>query len=224
MRSTMTSNFNVPNSSVIATGGVMILALLVVCHQSDSVNAFMVASPSSRGQQNSLCRPSSFGSSRADIGFITRIDFAAASFYNDFEDYEDEEDDEEEDDDDDMIDPDSLGDWRDFRRQLAKTTSSSLPVLDSEETVPKGSSAVRSSFVCKENEEVLYSQNENLAEEYKTGVWAHEITTVSVETTCNIITGCTVLYCCADVQWNYCRLPESTSRSCHCLLLCCRFL
>lgn len=59
---------------------------------------------------------------------------------------------------DDEIDPDSLGDWRAFRRSLAGLT-----------TTVAG---------CIENERVLRTQNEALADEYRTGVWAHETSTV----------------------------------------------
>jgi len=82
----------------------------------------------------------------------------------------DDDKEEEEDDDDDMIDPDSLGDWRAFRRNLA--VSSSDP--KKEEKTPSKRS------VSRQNEELLSSQNEELANEYKTGVWAHETSTVSV--------------------------------------------
>ena len=75
-------------------------------------------------------------------------------------------DDDEEDDDDDAIDVDSLGDWRDFRRNLAGMTSESSAASTNNR---KG---------CAENEQVLRTQNEVLANEYKTGVWAHETSTV----------------------------------------------
>ena len=87
-------------------------------------------------------------------------------------DYDDDE--EEEHDDDDMIDPDSLGDWRTFRRAL----SSQEEVLQAEAAggIQKATMAPRS--VSKENEQVLMSQNQQLGQEYIQGVWAHEISTV----------------------------------------------
>jgi hypothetical protein len=61
---------------------------------------------------------------------------------------------------DDEIDVDSLGDWRAFRRNLAGLTTQESPG-------------------CTENEQVLRKQNEALANEYHSGVWAHETSTVS---------------------------------------------
>ena len=84
---------------------------------------------------------------------------------------EDDEDDDDEDDDD-FIDTDSLGDWRTFRRNLALDSS-----LESTETSKP--EATKTKSVSKENEELLKSQNKKLAEEYLTGVWAHETSTVS---------------------------------------------
>ena len=78
--------------------------------------------------------------------------------------------DEVDDDDEDFIDTDSLGDWRDFRRNLA---------FDAEETSPEKSSKVKTKSVSKENEDLLLSQNKELGEEYISDVWAHETSTVS---------------------------------------------
>lgn len=91
--------------------------------------------------------------------------------YNDFDD-QGEDDEEEDDDEDDLIDADSLGDWRAFRRNLAGSTESS------EESGTVDKSPKKS--VSKENEALLQLQNEELAEEYRTGVWAHEISTPEV--------------------------------------------
>jgi hypothetical protein len=66
----------------------------------------------------------------------------------------------------DEIDVDSLGDWRVFRRNLAGLT-----------TQESGSPG------CTENEQVLRKQNEALANEYHSGVWAHETSTVSCSAT-----------------------------------------
>jgi hypothetical protein len=101
-------------------------------------------------------------------GAATRAAFLASSsrlhssgggnFYNDFEDLED--------DDDDYIDTDQLGDWRRFRLNLAQTGS------------PSPTAQTMRKSVSKENEEVLRSQCQSLAEEYETGVWAHETSRV----------------------------------------------
>jgi len=111
------------------------------------------------------------------------------------------EDTNDDDDDDDGIDPNSLGDWRQFRMNLANSdsegTSSSTSSIDgieledtketpSSDTVASSSSSSSSSSsnaatpsarpksVSKKNEELLNSQNAALAEEYFNGVWAHE--------------------------------------------------
>ncbi|GAX12459.1 hypothetical protein FisN_24Hh033 [Fistulifera solaris] len=63
-----------------------------------------------------------------------------------------------------MIDVDSLGNWRDFRRSLGQSFSSSS-------SVPEIRPATS---VSTENEAVLATQNEELALEYRNGVWAHE--------------------------------------------------
>ena len=117
--------------------------------------SFSLSSPSSTylSQRSRACR---------------RIPSSLRAFYNDFG--EDDDDDE----DDDEIDLDSLGDWRDFRRSLN---------LQQEEEVGDGSKKeVKTKrlpkLVSKENEQLLRSQSETLAEEYVSGVWAHETSTV----------------------------------------------
>ena len=75
--------------------------------------------------------------------------------------------DDDDDDDDDEIDVDSLGDWRDFRRSLATTTVVSQPERKS---------------VSPENAEVLETQSQELAAEYKSDVWAHQISVVRTYT------------------------------------------
>jgi hypothetical protein len=102
--------------------------------------------------------------------------------YNDFEsdDAAEEEEEEEEDDDDDLIDADSLGDWRAFRRNLAGSSSSLLDNEDDADDKKKDLIATprRRKMPSKENEEVLWGQNKDLAQEYSTSVWAHETSTV----------------------------------------------
>jgi ABC-type nitrate/sulfonate/bicarbonate transport system ATPase subunit len=87
-----------------------------------------------------------------------------------FED-DDEEDDDDDEEEDDFIDTESLGDWRTVRRNLA------LGQQDRDES-PK-TKTKKTKSVSKENEEILLQQNEDLAQEYITGVWAHEVATVS---------------------------------------------
>lgn len=86
----------------------------------------------------------------------------------------DDDADDDEDDDGDFIDTDALGDWRTFRKNLALDSdkdSSAESSSSSKTPAPKS--------VSKENEELLKSQNKDLAQEYMTGVWAHETSTVS---------------------------------------------
>jgi hypothetical protein len=78
-----------------------------------------------------------------------------------------QEEEEEEDEDDDEIDADSLGDWRAFRRNLAGMTNAD----EHEPRVAK---------ISTENEKVLRTQNQVLANEYKTGAWAHETSMVCI--------------------------------------------
>jgi hypothetical protein len=117
------------------------------------------------------------------------------------------DDDDDDDDDDDYIDMNSLGDWRNFRRSLtladgaededdddddddfssspSMTKTSTTNNNEANElskkkklstTTKTSSKSVKS--VSKDNEELLKSQNKDLAKEYVTGVWAHEIPTV----------------------------------------------
>lgn len=82
--------------------------------------------------------------------------------------------DEDDEDEDDYIDTESLGDWRNFRRSLT---------IDGEatanESINKPTRNTKTSTISKENEELLASQNEQLHQEFKSGVWAHETSTVS---------------------------------------------
>ena len=65
---------------------------------------------------------------------------------------------------DDAIKEDGLADWREFRSKLMATTSG--------ESRPKS--------VSTKNEALLKEQNEALANEYASGVWAHTIAEVSI--------------------------------------------
>jgi hypothetical protein len=89
-----------------------------------------------------------------------------------------DDDDDDEEDDDDYIDTDSLGDWRNFRRSLAMLKDTTTAEVSSAEST-KRSVKASTKLVSKENQELLKSQNEELHQEFKTGVWAHETSTVS---------------------------------------------
>ena len=96
---------------------------------------------------------------------------------------EDDDDDDDDEDDDDFIDTESLGDWRTFRRNLAFEEDDEQQQQQQqqlEKTEEKVVTEKRPKSVSKENEQILLSQNEELAREYITGVWAHEIATVSI--------------------------------------------
>lgn len=89
----------------------------------------------------------------------------------------------DDDDDDEYIDTDSLGDWRNFRRSLAMATndnddgSSSKKAIDDSSTSAATASTERE---VTENEIVLENQNKELAEEYASGIWAHQTPTPEV--------------------------------------------
>lgn len=101
------------------------------------------------------------------------------------------EDDDDDDDDDEYIDDSSLGDWRQFRANLA-TSGISTQGSDGEDDTGNGAdegagdstppsaistdagNARQRKSVSKRNESLLKSQNAELYKEYETGVWAHE--------------------------------------------------
>jgi len=82
-----------------------------------------------------------------------------------------DDDDDDDDEDDDYIDTDSLGDWRNFRRSLAMGTNDDEGASDS---------IISNEREVTENEKVLEKQNKELAEEYASGVWAHQTSTPEV--------------------------------------------
>jgi putative AlgH/UPF0301 family transcriptional regulator len=101
------------------------------------------------------------------------------------------DDEDDNDDDDEYIEDTDLGDWRSFRKTLVdsgisietaeegymdsdtkKKEESKTPVSSIDAS--KGSSIERPTSVSKANEELLETQSETLAKEYKGGVWAHE--------------------------------------------------
>jgi len=84
-------------------------------------------------------------------------------FYNDFEGFNDDQ----EDNDYNYCGTESLGDWRKFRMNLARAES-----LSPKEDVRSSS---RKKYVSTENEAILIGQSEILAEEYISGIWAHEV-------------------------------------------------
>lgn len=95
-----------------------------------------------------------------------------------------ENDDDDDDDDDEYIDTDALGDWRNFRRNLAMGTndddddgSSAKKAIGDSSTAVAMTSNERE---VTENEKVLEKQNKELAEEYASGVWAHQTSTPEV--------------------------------------------
>lgn len=118
-------------------------------------------------------------SSRANHDGRTQSTFLKNSLFD-----EEEEEVSDDEDDEDFIDTTSLGDWRTFRRNLALVekeqpqdgTAQEL----SESSFPK-TTTKKPKSVSKENEEILLQQNEDLAKEYITGVWAHEVYTVSLQ-------------------------------------------
>lgn len=96
--------------------------------------------------------------------------FMGSVFFNDFG--EDAAGNDDDDDDDSVIDPDSLGDWRTFRRNLASESTNESN--NKERTIQ----TKRPVSVSRGNEEVLKSQSKTLAAEYMNDLWAHEVATV----------------------------------------------
>lgn len=94
--------------------------------------------------------------------------------------FQDNDEEEDDDDDDEYIDTDSLGDWRNFRRSLAMGDADDNNESSKDSTA---SSMVSNEREVTENEQVLKEQNKELAEEYASGIWAHQVATVSAEKT-----------------------------------------
>ena len=93
------------------------------------------------------------------------------AFDSDGRNYEDDNDDDDDDDDDIQIDDSSLGDWRKFRASLIDGGLTSTDETSGEQTnKPK-----KRQPVAKQNELLLEKQSAKLAEEYRSGVWAHII-------------------------------------------------
>jgi len=91
--------------------------------------------------------------------------------------------DEDDDDDDDYIDTDSLGDWRNFRRSLTIDETNDISDDNDSEESKKDSPAASlldNEREVTDNERVLEEQNQALAEEYASGVWAHQVPTPEV--------------------------------------------
>mmetsp|Transcript_4317 Transcript_4317/g.7196 ORF Transcript_4317/g.7196 Transcript_4317/m.7196 type:complete len:453 (+) Transcript_4317:113-1471(+) len=110
----------------------------------------------------STCGFTSPHASRLAVSSRGSILYAGAdNLYNDFDEKDDDDDEEE----DEYIDTAELGDWRTFRMNLAETGTASDKKTNSE--APRKS-------VSKENEQLLRSQSKTLAEEYESGIWAHE--------------------------------------------------
>jgi hypothetical protein len=117
---------------------------------------------------NNARSPVAFIAGGTSALFLQDSTFDFTPSYDDEDDEDDEDDDD--DDDDDEIDPDSLGDWRTFRRNLAAD-----PASEKENEEATTAAAPREE---RPNEKVLQSQSEELALEYSKGVWAHCTSTV----------------------------------------------
>jgi hypothetical protein len=151
------------------SGLILVVVVALSAIQSSTAFSLLPAARSPGTQaitESSLQEPRSLGTSLA-----RRTTRQSSCLYNALS----EEDDEDDEDDDEYIDDVSLGDWRSFRRSLAMTASDT-EVESSSADAAAASTAVS---VSKENVELLATQNEELHEEYKSGVWAHETSTVS---------------------------------------------
>jgi hypothetical protein len=144
--------------SKVSTTTVVLLALLV------STEGFSLTPPTS----SISCRTSSSSA-------VAR-QRQSPLYYSIADDEDDDDEDDEDDDDDEVMDADSLGDWRTFRRNLASQTLSTTGAASQLEEF--GGVVPKTKSVSKANEELLQKQNEKLAKEYMSGVWAHETSTV----------------------------------------------
>ena len=88
-----------------------------------------------------------------NFGVSSRLFNEPPTFYNDFEDFTIDDNNDDGNNEDEYIDTEKLGDWRAFRKSLS------------------GDKATVS--VSKENEDILRTQSEALADEYTSEVWAH---------------------------------------------------
>jgi hypothetical protein len=110
-------------------------------------------------------------------------------------DMKDDDDIDDEEDEDEYLNVDELGDWKELRRKLVTTTAGVSGASDGGESQSKDesvnrkqgkkvdgksskSSSSKSSTACKENAAMIETQCEDLAEEYRSGVWAHPTPTV----------------------------------------------
>jgi hypothetical protein len=119
---------------------------------------------------NTVRSPVAFIAGGTSALFLQDSTFDFTPSYDDEDDEDDDDEDDDDDDDDDEIDPDSLGDWRTFRRNLAAD-----PASEKENEEATTAAAPRED---RPNEKVLQSQSEELALEYSKGVWAHCTSTV----------------------------------------------
>lgn len=158
------------------TSMLLLVVILAVSHELEQAEAFLAPSLSN-------VRPSATITTRPQTSR-----YMSSSFYEDFEDFNSNNNDDnndDEDDDDDTIDPDSLGDWRNFRRNLAQSTPPVSEDIDDKasgkaDELKEATATTSRTSVSKENEEILSNQSKDLAEEYKAGVWAHEVSTPEV--------------------------------------------
>jgi len=159
-------------------------------------------------------------SSRTSIGQLFSLDrnIRIRCLYNSLNDDNDVDDDDDEDDDD-YIDTDSLGDWRNFRRSLfmvqEEGTMAAEGSMTDSTTKQQTAAATASSSskkkkvnVSNENEELLKSQNAELHQEYKSGVWAHETSTVRGDSDECVFS---FLAMTAWIKWFQCRLISDMS-------------
>ena len=152
--------------------------------QITEVNAFVpsvVSSTLTRGASTASCKRRCSWKSTTRSVVVMRSQGNDPIFYNDFEGFGDDDstsqkkrgegDNSEDDDEDEVIDADALGDWRTVRQTLLTANRNKAPNATSQN--------LNSATISKQNQQVLASQSEQLAEEYKSSVWAHETATVS---------------------------------------------
>lgn len=159
------------SNGVMLTVGLVVF-LLALQTEISEVNSFHVSSLESLKYSPFATRKQQSASELKALPAFDRYEFE-----------DDDDDDDDYDDDDDMIDPDSLGDWRNFRRNLAASTTTVGTIDDdgmkSDSGIEDPNKTSTAGVVSKENQEILTSQSRDLAEEYKK-VWAHTTSTPEV--------------------------------------------
>jgi hypothetical protein len=177
--------------SSIPAGVPFLVVLVALCWEIPTASSFVPSLPPSLKWQSMTTTTTTTAATTTGRRSLYRSSGSDSRIClsNALNDDNEDDDDEDDEDDDEYIDTDSLGDWRNFRRTLSIVTDEDTQQDETSSTRKKSTvkEASSSSSVTNknnnknknENEELLKSQNKELHQEYKSGVWAHETSTVS---------------------------------------------